>query len=103
MNPKEINELAMYMPIANDGLDVKALSPGYAYKQNRLIIRSKIDNPVNRYAKNYTVGKKKYSLCFITHDNNVERVEKWLDTQADKLKESDVETSFKMLGVKYEQ
>lgn len=83
------------------GLLVKVYNDGYPYKNGSIIMRSSITNPVNRYAKNYFLGIKKYSLCLITHEPDTAKMEAWLDDQSKAIRATDIEDKFKLLGVKY--
>lgn len=85
-----------------NGLQAKAFNDGYPYKDGHVIMRATYQNPVNRYVKNYFKFNKKFSLCIISTENNVKRMEAWLDDRADKIMQSDIEPKFKLLGIKYE-
>lgn len=102
MKPKKINVLALWLPMKDKGLSIKSFNEGYSYLENNLIMHSTLTSPVIRYAKNYSTENKNYSLCLITQDKNTKKVEKWLDEQAKKVKEKDVEDKFKLLDINYE-
>lgn len=102
MTARDINTLATWIPIHNDELDVKIFGDGYPFKQNGILLQATAKDKVYRYAKNYSLDKTKYSLCFTTLDRNIEKVEAWLDEQASKITKDDLNGSFKMLGVRYE-
>lgn len=93
-----IDTLAVWLPMNADGLLIKRFGKGYAYKKDDILVRS---DSVIRYAKNYTKGKTKYSLCLISLETNEKKMEKWLDAQAKKLTQKDIEPKFKLLDVEY--
>lgn len=102
MDPKPINTLATWTPIAAEGLDIKSFQPGYPYKKGELVLRSTLETPVNRYAKNYEKDVKRFSLCIISTESNAKRMEEWLDKQSEHIKGEDVTGNFNLLGVVYE-
>lgn len=101
MNPQEVNQLAIWLPMKGDDIAIKVFPEGYPYRRKGMILRSTITQTITRYAKNYIKEKKKFSLCMITEDNNIENVEKWLDHQAATLDVNEIEAKFKKLKVYY--
>jgi len=96
MNPLPINQLYSWRPIPIDTLSISTYN-NYPHINNGIVRRSK--KPVNRYAKNYTKDGKKFSLCITSEEPDTEKMEKWLDEQAEKINK--VEAGFKELGVSY--
>lgn len=101
MKPKNIDQLAIWLPMKAKGLDTKIFPDGYTYKKNTLLVVSETGKPVIRYAKNYRTENKNYSLCLITHEKDTKKIEKWLDEQAKKIQEADIESKFKLMDVFY--
>ena len=97
----KINQLAIWTPLRKDTLSVKAYGSGYPYMERGIIQRSSLTNPINRYAKNYTKGKKKFSIGILTHEGDVKKIEKWLDEQGKKITVKDIDGSFKLLDIHY--
>lgn len=105
MKPKPINRLAMWLPMKIDTIEVKVFDDGYPFTEGNVIIRSSKDYPVYRYAKNYEAGAgetlKKYSLCIISNEANISKMEQWLDAKAASIDPADVEGKFKLLDASY--
>lgn len=101
MQPKPLNTLAIYVPVQAEGLDIKSFQPGYPYKKGELVLRSTLENPVNRYAKNYEKHGKRFSLCIISTEANAKRMEEWLDKQSELVEADDITNNFKLLDVVY--
>lgn len=102
MKPYEINQLAIWLPMKDKGLSIKAFSTGYAYRQKGLILRSNLRTPVTRYAKNYTKGDNRFSLCIISTEQDIEKIEKFLDEQSKKVDNKDISSGmFKLLNSYY--
>lgn len=101
MKPKSINQLALWLTMRDKELSIKRFPPGYPYLSKGLIVHSTFAKPVIRYAKNFKTSKKTYSLCFITTQMDIVKAENWLDEQAKKIKEEDIEAKFKLLDVYY--
>lgn len=87
-----LNQLALWLPMNKDELDVKTFGTGYPYEIRGGIFRATKEQPVVRYAKNYEVGKTKFSLCLISLEQDVTEMEKWLDAEALKIKEKQVKS-----------
>lgn len=101
MKPKNIDQLAIWLPMKDQGLSIKSFSSGYPYLSKGIIVHSTLTKPVTRYAKNYSTENKNYSLCLITTEKDTNKIEKWLDEQAKKIQEADIEAKFKLLDVFY--
>lgn len=101
MKPHPLNQLAIWLPMNTDELSIKAYGAGYPYLENGIVMRSSLTNPVTRYAKNYTKSKKQYSLCIITNEPDVKKIEAWLDQQAENIKPKDITPEFKLTKVQY--
>lgn len=99
----EINRLATWYRMNQEGLLAKNFGAGYPYTQGGIVGRSSVQKPVIRYVKNYDYKGKRYSLCLITLDKNSKKVEAWLDEQSKKIKAKDIVDGFNMLKAKYEQ
>lgn len=97
-----INQLATWLPMKSEELDPKVQPVGYTYLQKGIAHKSTARKKVVRYAKNYIKHKTKFSLCFITHDKDSEKVEAWLDEKAKNIPKDDITEGFKLLGIYYE-
>lgn len=100
-NLYEINTLALWQAIGTKGFSIRAYGNNYAYTQNGIIVRSSPQNPVARFAKNYTKGKKQFSLGTFSNETDTGKMEKWLDAQAKKIKASQIDGKWVLLDVKY--
>lgn len=99
--PHEINVLHTWFKMNTDKLSIKAFNAGYPYTSNGIIARSSLKKPIQRYAKNYTLKSKSYSLCIISDEKDTKKMEAWLDEQSNKIKAKDLDEPFKAVGVRY--
>lgn len=103
MQPHTINKLATWLKMREDGILVKKMPEGYPYSTKAgITMQSSIVKPVYRYAKNYSVGKKTFSLCLITLNPNAQEVEAWLDNQSEFIDLEKVERPFTSLDIYYD-
>lgn len=101
MKPNRINQLASWIFMNKDGLQIKSFGTGYPYLQGNIIMRSSVHKPITCYAKNYKLGDKKYSLCIITNEKDTKKIESWMDAQSKNITTKDLTFGFKMLEVFY--
>lgn len=99
--PPPLNQLAIWTPLRKDPLSIKAYGIGYPFMDRGIVQRSSLTNPINRYAKNYTKGKKKFSIGIITTEPDSKKIEKWLNSQSKKIDTKDIDGTFKILDVHY--
>lgn len=97
-----INQLATWLPMNTEELSIKVQPLGYKFINKGTPKSSTPRKKVVRYAKNYTKYNKKFSLCFITTDKDLGRVEAWLDEKAKNISKDDITEGFKLLDVWYE-
>lgn len=103
MKPHTLNQVAVWLPMKNDALDVKTY-PNYQYMHKGIIQPATSLKPVVRYAKNYYDGDIKFSLCIISLEKNTKRMEAFLDKTAKEMDIMDVpaDSSFHLTEVFYE-
>lgn len=102
MKPPLINEIAVWLPMKRDELDIK-IFPAYNYLEpSGLIKAASKDDPIIRYAKNYTRGRTKFSLCMITLQRDSKKVEKFMDKAAKDVEVNVKDRAFTRTGVMYD-
>lgn len=85
MRPHVLNQVAIWLPMKSEELDVKVYND-YPYSTRAGIIMSaSAMKPVIRYAKNYYIEDAKFSLCMISTEKNQSNVEAFLDETAKKI------------------
>lgn len=101
MKPRPIDTLATWLPMNTNELDVKVFTD-YHYTQGGIMVSASQLKPVLRYAKNYNLNGKRYSLCIITLEQDTKAMELWLDLQTKNIKEEHITDGFKLLDIKYQ-
>lgn len=81
MKPPELNQVAIWMAMKRDELDVKTYD-NYQFMKKGIIQSASSLAPVIRYAKNYTYKKQKFSLCIISQERDTKAMESFLDKVA---------------------
>jgi hypothetical protein len=81
MKPPVLNQVAIWLPMKRDGLDVKTYD-SYQFVNNGKIGSATKTRPVVRYAKNYKDGDNKFSLCLVSLERDTEKMERFLDRKA---------------------
>lgn len=100
MKPPELNRVAVWVPMKREELDVKTYE-SYQFMHKGIIQSANSLKPVVRYAKNYTKGKLKFSLCLISLERDTKKIEKFLDATAKKLKITEATPKFTMTDEHY--
>lgn len=103
MKANPLNTLAVWLPMKSTGIDIKPFPSGYLYTIDGVLKPSTDDAPIYRYAKNYKLKGKPFSLIIISDDPDVKRVEAWLDERSKDITEDQVVDSFNLLEVRYGQ
>lgn len=85
MKPPQINQVAIWMAMKRDELDVKTYD-NYQFMHKGIIQSASSLSPVIRYAKNYKQKNNKFSLCIISQERDTEAMEKFLDKVAKTIK-----------------
>lgn len=102
MKPHDLNSLYLWLPMNTNELSIKSYAEGYPYRHKGILFQSNLTTPIYRYAKNYIIDGKKFSLCLISTEKDTTKMEKWLDEQAKKIDSKEIIPKFKMLNIFYE-
>lgn len=78
MTPPTLNQVATWLPMKRDELDVKVFD-SYQFLDDGVLKSASAKEPVFRMAKNYSRGRVKFSLCIITLERDTKKIEKFLD------------------------
>lgn len=85
MKPPTLNQVATWLPMKRDELDVKVFD-SYQFNDAGLMKTATPKDPVFRYAKNYKTGRDKFSLCIISLERDTKKMEAFLDEVAKTVK-----------------
>lgn len=100
MNVKDINQLAVWLPMRGSELHIKVFED-YHYKYKGIVRSASTLKPVIRYAKNYEQNGKRFSLCIISLEKKADKIEEWLDKQAKQIDIKKINKKFELLNVYY--
>lgn len=93
MKPPQINQVAIWLPMKSQELDVKTYD-SYQYMDKGIIQVATSLKPVVRYAKNYIKDNWKFSLCIISLERDTAKMEAFLDETAKKVQIDEKTESF---------
>lgn len=83
-----LNRIAIWKPVAKDGLDMRPSPNGISYLTKDSMVYKQADGSLLRYVKNYEIGddndKVKFSL-FLRTDRTDDKIEEELDEIATRL------------------
>jgi hypothetical protein len=81
MKPPTLNQVAIWVAMKRDELDVKTYQ-NYQFMHKGIIRSATSIDPIVRYAKNYKYKGVKFSLCLISLEKDTKAMEKFLDKVA---------------------
>lgn len=84
-----------------DDMSIKVQATGYPYMKNGIILKADLTHPVIRYAKNYNIGNKRFSLCIISDETDTKTMEHWLDAQSLEMEAADIRSAWQMTEIYY--
>lgn len=83
MKPPTLNQVATWLPMKRDELDVKVFD-SYQFIDDGVMKTATAKDPVFRYAKNYKRDSRiKFSLCIISLERDTKKMEAFLDKTAE--------------------
>lgn len=97
VNKPQLNQVAISKPLPITEINTKRYD-SYSFMEGSILRQATELTPVYRYAKNYELKKKQFSILLITQDKDSKRVEKFLDKVAKDVKNIE---DFAYLGVEY--
>lgn len=100
MKPPQINQVAIWLPMKSDDLDVKTYTT-YQFMDKGIIQSASSLKPVVRYAKNYYKNDFKFSLCIISLEKDTTKMEAFLDQIAEEVQIDEKTSAFQKTEFKY--
>lgn len=100
MRPPQINQVAIWLPMKTEDLDVKTYE-NYQYMDKGIIQSANSLKPVVRYAKNYLKDNHKFSLCIISHERDTAKMEAFLDKTAEQVETDSITDAFVKTEFRY--
>lgn len=101
MKPPELDQVAIWLPMKRDEIDVKVYD-NYHYTKKGIVHSASSLAPVCRYAKNYyDKNKEKFSLCIISLEKNTKAMESFLDKVAKDITIDRKQAPFTKTGIHY--
>lgn len=82
-----LNRVAIWKPVAKDGIDMRPSPNGVSYLTKDSMVYKQSDGPLYRYVKNYKAGKGKEAVkfsLFLRTDRTDDKIEKELDALSTK-------------------
>lgn len=90
-NHPHLNVLSIWEAIPTDEFYSKQYNAKRTYLQpSGVVSEASIEKPIYAYAKNYTKGKKDFSLFMYSDSSNSKAVEKFFDASVKNVKTTDV-------------
>lgn len=77
-----INQVAIWQPCGAKKLHARKMPVGIKYREPNGVIYKIANKVLTRYAKDYTIGKTKFSLFIRTDSDNDKAVESFMDACA---------------------